>query len=171
MQERRKPYIEGNVLADKWSQPTPEEISLYLSEKIIPKEEFERVFKQEWTQADISPCFLGFVDTYYHLSQIIPLYYTIYDFGCAYNAQSFLFKNHKKYIAVNPIDETFSKDSVFKTPNCEFYPMTTGEFLKQYPPTDEHCFAICNFVPNWHGEDSIELVKKHFRNCYTFYPR
>lgn len=133
MREYGKPYIEGNVLADKWSQPTPEDISLYLANNVIPKEQLERVFSQEWTAAELCQSFLGFVDTYYHLSQIIPLYYTIYDFGCAYNPQSFLFKNHKKYIAVNPTDATFPQEAVFQSPNCEFYAMTTGEFLEKIP--------------------------------------
>lgn len=30
-------------------------------------------------------------------------------------------------------------------------------------------FAIVNNVPNWYGENSMELVKKIFNNCYTFY--
>lgn len=170
MRSYGKPYSEGNVLADKWPQPSTEEISLYIAQNVIPKEQLERVFSQEYTTAEICPSFLGFLNTYYHLSQIIPLYYTIYDFGCAYNAQSFLFKNHKKYIAVNPTDETFPQEAVFQPSNCEFYAMTTGEFLKKYPPTDKHTFAICNYVPDWFDESSRELVKKYFQNCYTFYP-
>jgi ABC-type amino acid transport substrate-binding protein len=31
-------------------------------------------------------------------------------------------------------------------------------------------FAICNFVPNWYGEKSMDLVKANFQNVFTYYP-
>lgn len=48
--------------------------------------------------------------------------------------------------------------------------MTTGEFLKTADYPKEKVFAICNYVPNWHGENSRELIRNNFENCYTFYP-
>ena len=139
-------------------------ISSYLY-NLIPKEEWERVSRT----AEISPDFCCFADTYYHLSQVIPKDYTVIDFGAAYNAQAYFFTKHKKFIAVNP-HSADRDDGMFKPDNCDIYRMTTGEFLKKVEDPKEKVFAICNYVPNWYGEDSIDLVHKNFRNIYTFYP-
>lgn len=145
------------------SDYTFEAISEYLY-SIIPKEEWERVSRN----AEIYPEFCCFADTYYHLSQIIPKDYTIIDFGAAYNAQSYFFTKHKKFIAVNPYSAA-GDNGMFKPENCEIYRMTTEEFLNTVDYPENKVFAICNNVPNWYGEDSIKLVHEHFRNCYTFY--
>lgn len=142
-----------------------QEITNYVL-SLIPKEEKDRVFKQEY--CDIGTEFIGFMDTYYYLSKIIPKEYTVYDFGCAYNPQCYLFQDHAKFIAVNP--EEIDGKEVFKAPNCDFYRMTTKQFLENIYEKKEKEFAICNYVPNWHKERSIDLVKLNFQNCYTFYP-
>lgn len=143
---------------------TFEDITSYLH-SMIPKDEWERVSKE----SEIYPEFSCFADTYYHLSQIIPEDYTVIDFGAAYNAQSYFFTKHKKFIAVNPYSMA-GDNGMFCPPNCEVYRMTTGEFLRSMDYPKEEVFAICNFVPNWYNEDSIQLVKEHFRYVYTFYP-
>lgn len=135
--------------------------------ELIPKEEWERL---ECTLGETSPDFLGFCDTYYHLSKIIPKDWVVIDFGAGNNPQSYFFMEHKKYIAVNPISPFAEENGMFCPPNCEIYRMTTGEFLKSVDYPKEKVFAICNYVPNWHGENSRELVRKNFENCYTFYP-
>lgn len=48
--------------------------------------------------------------------------------------------------------------------------MTTKQFLENIYEKKEKEFAICNYVPNWYKERSIDLVKLNFQNCYTFYP-
>lgn len=143
-----------------------EEITEYLL-SLIPKEEIE---KREGTLGELCTEFMGFVDIYYYLSKVIPEDYTIIDFGAAHNAQSYFFSEHKKYIAVNPQSPIENENGMFCPPNCEIYRMTTGEFLRTIDYPKEKVFAICNFVPNWHGEDSIKLVHENFRNVYTFYP-
>lgn len=149
----------------KLADYTFEAISKYLY-SLIPKEEWESVSRE----AEIYPDFCCFADTYYHLSQVIPKDYTVIDFGAAYNAKAYFFTKHKKFIAVNP-PSVPGDNGMFKPFNCEIYRLTTGEFLKTYGNfPDEKVFAICNYVPNWHGEDSIDLVHKNFRNVYTFYP-
>lgn len=57
-----------------------QEITNYVL-SLIPKEEKDRVFKQEYCA--IGTDFIGFMETYYYLSKIIPKEYTVYDFGCA----------------------------------------------------------------------------------------
>lgn len=143
-----------------------EEITAYLL-SIIPKEEIE---KREGTLGEFCPEFVGFVDIYYYLSKVIPKGYTVIDFGAGYNTQSYFFTEHKKYIAVNPLSPFKEENGMLCPPNCEIYRMTTGEFIKTVDYPKEKVFAVCNFVPNWHGEDSMELVRKNFKNCYTFYP-
>lgn len=141
----------------------------------ICKKLFELIPKEEWDRLDgilgeMSSDFLGFCDTYYHLSMIIPKDWVVIDFGAANNPQSYFFTEHKKYIAVNPISDIPEENGMFCPSNCEIYRMTTGEFLSSVDYPKEKVFAICNYVPNWHDENSRELVRKNFENCYTFYP-
>lgn len=141
-------------------------ISRYLL-SVIPNDERYKLQKM-----DVDCDFIGFVDIYYALSQIIPKDYIIIDFGCGYNAQSYLFKDFNKFISVTPDLET--GEEIFNGyDNCEIYKTTTGEFIKDYPEytKKENVFAICNFVPAWFGEDSSELVRNNFKNVYTFYPK
>ena len=146
---------------------TYEEVCNHLF-NLIPKEEWERL---DGTLGEMCREFLGFCDIYYHLSLIIPKDYTVIDFGAANNPQSYFFTEHKKYIAVNPPNSIKEEDGMFCPPNCEIYRMTTFQFLqKVFIPKNEKVFAICSYVPNWYGENSIELVKTNFQNCFTFYP-
>lgn len=151
-----------------------EEITQYLL-SLIPKREKERVFSSD-SVADICDEFLGFVDTYYYLSKIIPTDFTIIDIGCAYNAQSYLFKDFAKVYAVNPPDkDEYYNFERFSAPNCTLLRMTAGEFIgKELPNLNldlGRCFAICNYVPNWYGEKPMEFVSKTFPNHYVFYPK
>ena len=143
-----------------------EQICRYLH-SLIPKEEWKRL---EGALGEMYHEFLGFCDTYYYLSMLIPKDWTIIDFGAGNNPQSYFFTGHKKYIAVNPLSPYNEENGMFCPPNCEIYRMTTGEFLKTVDYPKERVFAICNFVPDWHRERSMELVRKNFENCYTFYP-
>lgn len=145
---------------------TFEEITSYLL-SLIPKEEID---KRVGTLGEFCPEFVGFVDIYHYLSKVVPKDYTIIDFGAGHNPQSYFFIGHKKYIAVNPLSGIKEDDGMFCPHNCEIYRMTTGEFLNTIDYPKEKVFAICNYVPNWHGEDSIKLVHENFRNIYTFYP-
>lgn len=143
--------------------PTNEELSRYLWE-IIPKEQIDRVFSGYHTSANIHPDFMGFVQTYWHLSKILPKETVIYDFGCAYNAQSFFFTEFERYYAIEPECE----GCIFQAPNCEVFEMTARQFVTT-KNVEYNSFAIVNYVPMWH-EDVIELIHENFQNCYTFYP-
>lgn len=133
---------------------------------MIPQNQKDEVFKNS---LEISPEFIGFVGTYKHLSEIIPKHYTIIDLGCGYNAQSFYFKNHKQYIAVD-----FYPDLIcFKSENCIFHNITISNFIFQILPTLnldlDKVFAICTYVPDWYGQN-MNLVKSTFKNVFTYYP-
>lgn len=134
---------------------------------MIPKDEFVRL---QGTIGEFCGEFAGLVDTYYHLSQIIPKDFTVIDFGAGWNAQSYFFTEHVKYIAVNPPSDIIEDSGMFCAPNCDIYRMTTGQFIRSYKPKNEKVFAICNYVPNWYCENSMKLVRENFSNVYTFYP-
>lgn len=134
---------------------------------LLPEDQIKVILNSFPGDAELNKEFLGFVDIYYYLSKIIPVHFTVIDFGCAYNAQCFFFNKHKQYIA---IDYGFEK--VFQSENSTFYNMTTKEYIDTHLHSlnINTTFAICSYVPNWHHQDSIALVKENFRNIYTFYP-
>ena len=127
----------------------------------FPKHQIEAVFNQNECYIDAS--FLGFMDTYEYLSKLIPNDWAVIDFGCAYNPQSFFFKDHKQIISVDCINLV-----KFYTPNCEFIRAAISEFIDKYIDSldIEKTFAICNYVPS----DQTKLVRQYFNNVYVFYP-
>lgn len=141
-----------------------EEISHLLYDELIPKEQIEEVFAEYYTDAEICRDFIGFVSTYYYLSKLIPKNWTIIDFGCGYNAQCFLFKDHKEFLAV---DKSPSKK--FKSNNCIIFNVSISDFLYiylEYENNIDKTFAICNYVPS----KDRDIIKKYFNNLYIFYP-
>lgn len=153
----------GTLTTTDFADPTIEELSAWLL-KEIPKEQVEAVFARE---CDIGPEFVGFVKTYWHLSKIIPKDYVVYDFGAAYNFQSWFFREHKSYFAIEP---SYGEIWMIRPDNCLCYPFDTAAFLKYHTQIPDKSFAIVNCVPSWYNQDPMELVKSRFRNVYTFYP-
>lgn len=132
----------------------------------IPREDVDRVFHQE--MADIDLEFLGFINTYKYLAELISIHWTVIDFGCAYAPQAYYFTDHKRYIGI----DGFPDRERFCPPNGTMYGMTAGEWIEKHlqeVDVDES-FAICNMVPNWYGEKAGEIVRAHFPNLYVFYP-
>ena len=140
-----------------------ESIALY---NLIPKKEIDRVFNEN-DMIDICPSFLGFIAIYKYLSIIIPRHFTVIDFGCAYNAQSYLFTEHTKYIGV----DNFPDRQRFVAPGTEFYDISIEDYIKRYRGELylEETFAICSYVPPW-GADNMKLVRENFINVFTYYP-
>lgn len=118
-------------------------------------------------QCDIDGEFLGFVDIYEHLAEIIPLAYTVIDLGCAYAPQAYYFRGHKKYIGVD-IARKDEPRVVFMTDNMEYHDNGIEEFLENYEHVDKE-FAICSYVPN-SISNNMTLAKEHFQNVFTYYP-
>lgn len=131
---------------------------------LIPSAQIEAVFGQD--MCDIDPEFIGFIQIYEDLSKIIPKHFTIVDLGCGYNPQCFYFKDHKKIISVDCSDII-----KFKSENCEIFNKTIVDFIdNDIADLDLNTtFAICSYVPPWYG-DNMYLVKKTFKNVFTFYP-
>lgn len=135
----------------------------------IPEEQLRAVFGQG--MCDLSHDFLGFTETYFHLAKIIPKHFTVIDLGAAFNPQCFYFTEHKKFIAVDRSLENEEPTIRFKAENCEIFDMDIKDFLDKHLGDFnlEETFAIINFVPPW-GQDNMELVRKSFKNVFTYYP-
>lgn len=139
---------------------------------LIPDEEWKRVMQSDASaeiDANNMTCGRG---TYYMLSKMIPKDWTVIDFGCAYNPQSYFFKEHARHIAIEPpfVDNDFHFE-FFRAPRTEVL-YTTGQlFIKEILPELnldlDKTFAICNYVPS---DDCCKMVRETFKNCFTFYP-
>lgn len=108
---------------------------------------------------------IGNMKEYYMLAMIIPKSFTIIDFGCNTNAQSYLFINHNKYIGVD------TKKDMFRAPGTAFYMMTAGEFIKnelsKLQLNMQRTFAICSNVTGKNYENPGMLVRMNFLNMFT----
>lgn len=110
--------------------------------------------------------------TYYYLSRMIPKDWTVIDFGCAYNPQSYLFQDHKRHIAIEPkwLDKDFHFE-YFQAPNTELLFMTGQEFIENELPKMnldlDKTFAIVNYVPS--GACNL-MVRETFKNVWAYYP-
>jgi hypothetical protein len=130
--------------------------------------ELEKVFAYE--RCELAPEFLGFTSTYKLLSRMIPLHFTVIDFGCNHACQSFYFNRHKKYIGVDwgiPVEHRLI------TPNSEHFMADGREFLNSTQGNDLlsksfPIFAISNYVPS---EDLNLLIRARFKDLYVFYPK
>lgn len=131
-------------------------------------EQLGKVF--EYDDCELCPEFLGFTADYRHLSMIIPLHFTVIDFGCNHAVQSFYFKDHKAYIGV---DAWIPIEHRVQTPNSQHYIIDGKDFISEmnkkgveiswYP-----VFAISNFVPN---EELNLLIRARFKDLHVFYPK
>lgn len=116
--------------------------------------------EDEFAWAEMDQTFLGFVDIYRELAKIIPKSRTVIDFGCAYAPQAYYFRNHAKYIGINP-----TKHAVLYLKNAE-YVFTSGQAVLESYTAKESDFAIINYVPDF---ELAKLVKAKFRDCWSFY--
>jgi hypothetical protein len=121
---------------------------------------------EKYRMCDIDGEFLGFVEIYEHLAQIIPKKRIIVDLGCAYATQAICFQDFKKYIGVDVSD-----CPKVKTKNSEYYTMKIQDFIEKEVPKYEQdeLFAICSYVPPWYS-DNEKLVRENFRHCFVYYP-
>jgi hypothetical protein len=142
---------------------------------LIPDKEMERVMMSDASAEICTDNLMCGGATYYYLSRMIPKDWTVVDVGASYGAQSYLFQDHAKYIAVEPFESSDDWHfENFKADGTERYEMTAGNFIKDILPTLNldlnKTFAIANYTPSWFGESPIELVRTTFYNVWTFYP-
>lgn len=134
----------------------------------IPPEQWQQVIHANpYVDCEIGPEFMGFLDIYWHLSQLIPTHWTLVDLGCSYNAQAFLLQD---YPAVHAVD-SFPGLVPFRAANTTFYPMTIDRFLRDHAGSldKDETFAICSYCPMW-GERTTEHLRASFPNLFVYYP-
>lgn len=140
----------------------------YLNELklMIPKDDQDEILNQEGCEYDFE--FLGFLNIYKPISEIIPKRMVVIDFGCYLAPQSYYFRNHKKYIGVDIVEL-----KRFTPKNAEHYICKIQDFIKEkldllfYEKEKENVFAICSYVPDF---EATELVRRKFKNCFCYYP-
>ena len=140
-----------------------------IKEKIIPKEELDRVFKESYSaSAEMDGSFLCFEDYYEEVLANTTPDTIILDLGCAYAPQCWYFKDYDRYIGV----DLPNFDNIrFQTSNSKFYIMSIQKFIKEILPTLNlnlnKTVAICSMVPD---KEALEMVKETFPRHYVVYP-
>lgn len=126
-------------------------------------------------------------DTMYKaLSITIPKHWVVVDIGCAYAAQAYYFKDHKKYIGIdlNPVgvckDFKNLKEGIFRFTfdNTEHWVKNAVDLTKDdFKDLDlSQTFAIMNYNPLWtktgteDQSDKIKGIISLFQNVYCFFP-
>lgn len=139
---------------------------------LIPADDWKRVMKSDASAEIFASSLMCGGATYYYLSKMIPKDWTVIDIGCAYNPQSYLFQDHARHIAIEPVwNDSDFKFEYFQAPNTELLFMNGQDFiLKELPKMDldkNKTFCILNFVPS---DEVNVLVRQAFKNLYVFYP-
>lgn len=141
-----------------------ESLDLFESWMKLDPELTKEVMSQNY--CDIEPSFMCFADVYESLAKLIPKHWTVVDFGCAFAPQCLYFKDHEKYIGVDP-----GRMKRFYTENFSLYESTIIEWFTAsqiYALNLDRSFAILSYVPA--DEYSYFLVKTHFKNLFVYYP-
>lgn len=132
----------------------------------IPISELNDVLKQDC--CELEPCFLGFVNVYKPLSELIPPRKIVIDFGCYLAAQSYFFQDHRLYIGVDAI-----KLKRFRPNNAVHFVLSIQDFIANELPglLEEHDIgefcAICSYVNDF---EATKLVRETFPNVFCYYP-
>lgn len=133
---------------------------------IIPDEEMAKILSQD--ECELQPDFLGFVNVYEPLSNLIPEHKIVIDFGCYLAAQSYFFSEHSAYIGVDTI-----KLNRFRPTNAVHFIMSIQDFIANELPDllkihdiNDFC-AICSYVNDF---EATKLVRETFPNVFCYYP-
>lgn len=110
---------------------------------------------------DIDYDFVGFIETYKRLSQVIPRHWIIVDLGCAYAPQCWYFRKHAKYIGID-----HSVKYRFSVNNTEHHIQSIQDWIKYHASAmPENTFAIANY-----SLIDTTIVRESFNYCFTYYP-
>lgn len=138
--------------------------------KMIDEEEKKRLFSYEF--CEIEPDFIAFLENYHDLSLRLPKDTTIIDIGCYQALQSVLFRNHIKYIGVEPSVPTEWR---LQQNNTEYYSQTGQRFIQATLPELmksgldlQKTFVICSAVPDRNLQEMIQTVFPRYRISYPF---
>ena len=127
------------------------------------REQLDRLMKGTMG-AELDSEFLGFLDVYSSLSRLIPHSRTIYDLGCGYALQAWLFRDHAAYLGVDLLPE----DGRLALPNVTHIQDHLKTYLAAGPVIPAEAFAICSYVPI--GVDIRRTIAGAFASGFFFYP-
>ena len=139
---------------------------LYLEKELalnIGKDEMHRLYSYPECQLEFD--FLGFLESYNDLKDIIPKDFTIIDLGCYQALQGYYFKNHKEYIGIDnyvPIIWRFHQN------NAKYYYMSIQDFIKEHINELDlsKTFAICSYVPDIEARTLVRNTFSYYRDIY-----
>ena len=174
--ERINPLCVNNILLDwpeEWHSSTRHELL-----KHIPREQIISVFKSPFCELD--EFHLWSTIQYKEILDIVPKDKVIIDLWCWEAAQSFYFKDYKKYIWVDVMPMSYD-DSIkrnyrmwsdrFYTPNTTHYVCTAKEFMDiefdKLNINKEDCFVFMILVP---GIQSMINILNDFPNVKLYFP-
>ena len=125
----------------------------------IPDEQYVRVMYQ--TYCEINPDFLGFIQPYEIVSEMLPKEWTVIDLGCNAAAQCFFFSEHAGYVGVDLLrnKEADPEDIMsgicdstlrFESGNTTHYELDIKSFLTEHGDITEKpkTLALCVHVPD-----------------------
>lgn len=118
-------------------------------------------------QCDIGPEFMCFAEIYASLARLIPIEWTVIDFGCAFAPQCWYFRKHNRYIGIDP-----GPMKRFQVDNSSIFIGTIRQALSDTiwiePINWDRTFGIMSYVPA--KEYDYFLVKNHLKNMFVYYP-
>ena len=144
--------------------------------KKLTKSEIDKIFSYEYCEYEYH--FLGFLENYYDLKDLIPKDFTVVDVGCYLAIQSEYFKDHKRYIGIEPdvapfsdanINEHFHKNenSVFIRDTAKGFVTNFSDYAKKYDLDKDKMFIICSAVPAF---EETTLIEQNFPYIRIAYP-
>lgn len=139
--------------------------------------------------ASVSDDFLGFVDFYYGVSDIISKNCIVIDFGCGLGFQHLFFDKQIGYIGIDAFDWKRNNTVLDKAKNYCFLMESISDFIGKYQSKDNgleflldvlkdnscsidlsdgdiEVIALCNKVPS---QDSRRLINNTFLNVFNYY--
>lgn len=134
----------------------------------IGKEESGRLFSYE--DCEVDPSFVGFLENYVDLKEL-PKDFTVIDIGSYQSFQGALYKDHERYIGVEPCVPITNR---LRQENAEYFRETAQEFIKETLPELieqgldlSKTFAVCSGVPD---DEARKLVQETFPYHRVAYP-
>lgn len=135
----------------------------------IGTEESNRLFSYEHCELELS--FVAFIQNYENLKESIPKDFAIIDIGSYQSFQADYFKDHERYIGVEP---AVPLEFRLRQDNAKYYEQSAQQFvMKTLPKLIEEgfelnkTFVICSAVPD---EEVQNLVIKTFPYHRVAYP-
>ena len=158
-----KPDKTDSELVTKWYET--ESLNILAS---IGKEEAKRLFSYD--ECEVERDYLGFLENYKDLSEILPKDFTIIDIGSYMSFQADYYKGFKHYIGVEP---WVPLEFRLRQPNAEYYEQTAQRFIAETLPQLitagldlNKTFAICSAVPDKTTKLLVAKTFKYFRVAY-----